>query len=107
VRIERLLSGSGPRLPDFDGTAVAAARNYRMLSLAAGLEAFASARARNIATLHAIESPETWAQSGTQEGVGRVSLCDMPAFMSQHDAAHRAEIEEWKSRVEAARRGRA
>jgi hypothetical protein len=99
MRIERLLSGCGPQLPDFDGAAVATARNYRTRSLAAGLDAFASARARNIAMLQGIESSETWAQSGTQEGVGRVSLCDMPGFMSQHDAAHRAEIEEWKSRV--------
>jgi len=28
--------------------------------------------------------------------VGTVSLCDMPAFMRQHDQAHIAEIQEWK-----------
>ena len=98
-RIDRLMVGSGAALPDFDGTAVAAARNYRALSLADGLAAFESARLSNIATLQTIEAPEVWAHSGTQEGVGAVSLCDMPTFMSQHDAAHRAEIEAWQSRV--------
>jgi hypothetical protein len=29
-------------------------------------------------------------------------LCDMPAFLLQHDEAHRLEIEEWKRSVGAA-----
>jgi len=99
IRIDRLRRGSNPQLPNFDGAAVAAERDYRALSLAEGLQAFESAREHNLATLRSIDSPEVWAHSGTQEGVGTVSLCDMPAFMSQHDAAHRAEIEDWKRRV--------
>jgi hypothetical protein len=96
VRIDRLARGGMPHLPDFDGAAIARARNYRALKLADGLEAFRAARERNIAALRAVASPGVWAHSGTQEGVGTVSLCDMPSFMSQHDAAHRAEIEAWK-----------
>ena len=96
VRIDRLARGGSPQLPDFDGDAVAQARNYRALSLAGGLAAFRAARERNLAALRAVASAEIWAQSGVQEGVGAVSLCDMPAFMSQHDAAHRAEIDAWK-----------
>ena len=96
VRIDRLARGGSPHLTDFDGAAIAKARNYRALSLAGGLAAFRAARERNISFLRAVASAEVWAQSGTQEGVGSVSLCDMPSFMSQHDAAHRAEIEAWK-----------
>ena len=96
VRIDRLARGGSPHLPDFDGAAIAQARNYRALSLAGGLAAFRAARERNISILRAVASAEVWAQGGTQEGVGPVSLCDMPSFMSQHDAAHRAEIEAWK-----------
>ena len=96
VRIDRLARGGSPHLTDFDGAAIAKARNYRALSLAGGLAAFRAARERNISILRAVASAEVWAQSGTQEGVGSVSLCDMPSFMSQHDAAHRAEIEAWK-----------
>lgn len=95
-RIDKLLSEREPQLPDFDGAAVAAARHYRSLSLTAGLEAFREARQRNLAKLRTVAA-EAWARSGLQEGVGRVSLCDMPNFMSQHDAAHRAEIAAWKA----------
>lgn len=95
-RIGRLLSECEPRLPDFDGGAVAAARHYRSLSLVAGLEAFREARQQNLARLRSVAASD-WNRSGQQDGVGRVSLCDMPSFMSQHDAAHRAEIAAWKA----------
>jgi hypothetical protein len=95
LRIRRLQTEANPRLPDFDGTKVARERNYRSLSLAAGLRTFEAAREANIETLQAL-SPEAWVRSGTQDGVGAVSLCDMPTFMHQHDQAHIAEIREWK-----------
>jgi len=95
-RIERLLSEPEPTLPDFDGAAVAAARHYRSLSLAAGLAAFREARQRNLTRLRTVAAAD-WNRSGQQDGVGRVSLCDMPSFMSQHGAAHRAEIAAWKA----------
>jgi DinB superfamily len=98
VRIQRLLSEPEPHLPDFDGTKIAAERNYRSLSLEEGILAFMEARRQNIAVLPAIGSP-MWSHSGTQDGVGNVSLCDIPNFMLQHDSAHRAEIEAWKNSV--------
>jgi hypothetical protein len=39
--------------------------------------------------------PDQWTRAGTQEGVGRVALCDLPHMMAEHDASHRAEIEAW------------
>ena len=48
----------------------------------------------DIAVLRAVDEP-SWFLGGTQEGVGQVSLCDIPGFMSQHDLAHRIEIEAW------------
>ena len=93
-RIRRLLSENGPHLPDFNGTEIAAQRNYRALSFEAGLVAFTEARRHNIAALRAVDEP-SWFLSGSQEGVGQVSLCDIPGFMSQHDRAHRIEIEAW------------
>ena len=95
LRIRRLRTEANPHLPDFDGTKLAHERNYRLLSLAAGLRTFEAAREANIETLQALSS-EAWVRSGTQDGVGTVSLCDMPAFMHQHDQAHIAEIQEWK-----------
>lgn len=97
-RIDRLLSECEPQLPDFDGAAMAAARHYRSLSLSAGLDAFREARQHNLSKLRAVAA-QAWNRTGQQQGVGRVSLCDMPSHMSQHDAAHRAEIAAWKALV--------
>lgn len=94
LRIGRLRSESNPHLPDFDGAAVAAQRNYRCLSLLDGLRAFESARNANLEVLHSL-AEEAWLRSGTQDGVGSVSLCDIPMLMLQHDQAHLAEIEQW------------
>ena len=95
-RIERLRHELAPELADFDGDAIAAERDYRRRSIREGLAAFAAARAANLARLAEV-GPAEWERSGTQEGVGVVALCDMPVFMSQHDAAHRAEIEIWRA----------
>lgn len=94
-RLRRLRSEKKPVLPDFDGDAVAQARNYRSKSLAQALAAFRKARAENLAFIASIEATE-WNREGLQEGVGAVSLCDIPVMMSEHDAAHRAEIEAWR-----------
>jgi hypothetical protein len=96
VRIRRLLNEVEPELPDFDGERVARERNYKSLPLADGLNAFRRARAENLAALGRLTTSE-WERRGTQEGVGRVGLCDIPLMMAEHDAAHRAEIEEWTS----------
>ncbi len=96
-RIQRLQAESNPQLPDFDGDAVAIARNYRSLSLSDGLRAFAQARDANLAALRALPA-EAWFRRGTQAGVGEVSLCDMPVFMLQHDRAHIAEIMDWQQK---------
>lgn len=95
VRIRRLRSESAPALPDFDGARIAAERNYRALSFEEGLSAFAAARHANVEAFRAMR-PDEWDRSGTQEGIGTVSLCDMPELMCQHDEAHKAEIREWR-----------
>lgn len=95
-RIERLMHESRPALADFDGDAIAAERDYCRRSIREGLAAFAAARAANLARLERLRSDD-WLRSGTQDGVGAVMLCDLPVFMSQHDAAHWAEIEIWRA----------
>jgi hypothetical protein len=94
ARIRRLLTEQAPHLPDLDGDKMALERNYRERSLEEGLQLFMRARRENISLLPLANSPE-WFRRGTQEGIGDVTLCDMPSFMLQHDAAHRSEIETW------------
>jgi hypothetical protein len=104
VRIRRLLNEVEPALADFDGEQVARERNYKSLSLSEGLEAFRRARAENLATLRRLSAPD-WERRGMQEGVGPVGLCDIPLMMAEHDAAHRAEIDDWKSHQRAKGKG--
>lgn len=95
LRIQRLRTELKPHLSDFDGTKIAHERNYRSLSLSAGLREFVIARDANLVALRSVAAQE-WTRSGTQDGVGEVTLCDMPTFLHQHDQAHVAEIEQWK-----------
>lgn len=92
VRIRRILEEDEPELPTFDGEAVAAKRKYRALRLKDGLKKFAEARERNLAALRALEG-DAWKRAGLQEGVGKVTLLDMPRLMHEHDLSHRGEIE--------------
>ena len=94
VRMRRLLSENEPVLQDFDGDRTAVERRYKQRSMEEGIRAFREARAENLALIRSIPSAE-WSRGGTQEGVGRVALCDMPHMMVQHDGAHRAEIVAW------------
>ena len=94
VRIMRLLTEDEPVLPDFDGERVARERHYKSLSLSEGLAAFRQARTENVAALRRLSDRE-WERRGTQEGVGSIGLCDVPAMMAEHDTAHRKEIDAW------------
>ena len=97
-RIRRLLDEDEPQLADFDGARIAAERNYRQLSLAEGLAAFRAARRDNLSVLRSLTTAQ-WSRAGTQEGVGRITLADIPRMMAEHDAAHRAEIDSWLPRL--------
>jgi DinB superfamily len=92
VRIDRLIREDDPLLPDFDGGRVAVQRNYKSRSLAEGIESFAAARNANLSRLRSL-SPSDWDRSGIQEGVGRVTLADIPRSMRDHDDSHRSEID--------------
>jgi hypothetical protein len=92
ARITRLLAEEAPFLPDFDGARIARERDYRSQALDDGLRAFAAARTANLARLRAVPH-DAWDRAGTQEGVGRVTLADLPRLMVEHDDSHRAEIE--------------
>jgi hypothetical protein len=91
VRIRRLLEDEEPFLPDFDGDRAARERDYASKTLDAGIEAFAAARASNLALLRSLAEID-WKRAGTQERVGRVTVLDVPGMMLWHDRTHAAEI---------------
>ena len=94
ARLRRLREEDRPVLEDFDGERAAIERSYRTRTCAGGIAAFAEARRANLALIESIR-PEEWDRAGTQDGVGAVMLCDLPAMMAEHDASHRSEIEAW------------
>ena len=94
VRIRRLRAGGNPRLPDFDGDSVAREGNYKARSFDEGIATFRAARSDNIAAFRSL-TPAEWLHVGEQDGVGIVSLCDIPAMMAEHDESHRTEIADW------------
>lgn len=94
IRIRRLQAGDNPRLPNFDGDLVAREGNYKARSLDEGIAAFRAARSDNIAAFRSL-APAEWLNAGEQDGVGSVSLCDIPAMMAEHDEVHRMEIADW------------
>src|SRR6185369_4629976 len=93
-RLRRLREEDRPVLTDWDGERAAVERAYRQRTCADGVAAFAAARRANLALIASIRAEE-WERTGTQDGVGPVALCDLPAMMAEHDASHRREIEAW------------
>jgi len=91
LRITRLLRETMPELPDFHGARLAVERRYLEQSAGAAVVRFAAARAANLTILGGVSGGD-WGRSGIQEGVGRVSLADLPRFMAEHDAAHAGEL---------------
>jgi hypothetical protein len=89
ARIARLMAEDDPFLPDFDGERIAREREYLRKDVASGLAAFAAARAENLARLAVLTDSS---RAGRQEGVGRVTLAEMPRRMLEHDLAHFNEL---------------
>jgi len=83
-----------PELADFEGARNAREGHYKQRSWSAGLESFRATRASNLALLRGLDK-EQWQRRGSQQGVGPISMCDMPSLMAEHDDAHRTEIDEW------------
>jgi hypothetical protein len=87
VRLRRLRDESHPQLPDFAGDAEAQARHYLAKDPFEALRRFREARAANLAAFDALTESQ-WDHSGEQEGVGRVTLMELPARMAAHDLDH-------------------
>lgn len=91
VRIARILAEENPGLENFDGEQVARDRNYQDKDVARGIAAFTRAREANLQALRRA-LPAEWDRPGSQQGVGRVTLADMPRMMAEHDRSHGDEI---------------
>ena len=92
LRIRRLLREDNPLLADFDGAAVARARDYRRQDLSLALNALDLARRQNVAVLTELPA-EAFHRRGRM-GDAEVTLERLTAMMLEHDASHRQELED-------------
>lgn len=91
VRIRRILAEESPALLNFDGDRVARERAYQEQDLERGIALFARARTQNLEALLRLSASD-WKRFGAQEGVGRVTLADIPRMMVEHDRSHAKDI---------------
>jgi len=91
VRVRRVLAESKPALEPFDGTAVAAARDYLRQDARIAAREFAAARRE----LTGLLAPLTADELRRPATFGGRDLClgDLVAMMVEHDRGHREEIE--------------
>lgn len=102
TRIQRILAEAEPALPDFNGPQVAAESNYNDELPAMALEAFETARRKNIEVLRAL-SEEQLARLGQLAGVGGVTLRRLVEMMRDHDEEHLADLRSLRRRIERCR----
>jgi DinB superfamily len=102
VRIRRILAETNPALLNFDGDRIARERVYQERDIDRGIVAFVRTRAQNLEALARLSRSE-WKRSGSQEGVGCVSLEDIARMMVEHDRAHGAEIASLLGEIRGAR----
>jgi hypothetical protein len=93
LRIRRILAEESPSLLNFDGGRLAREREYNERDVDRGLALFARARAQNLEILARLRRAD-WKRSGSQEGVGRITLADIPRLMAEHDRSHGADVAE-------------
>ena len=98
VRVRRTLAENTPQLQPFDGTAVAAARNYPSQDARAAAQAFARARREVVALLAPLTADELRREAAF--GGRRICLADVVAMMVEHDREHREEIERLMDAIE-------
>jgi DinB family protein len=90
-RIQRILNEDMPSLVDIDGSRLALERDYNNQNAPNALEAFSTARKRNIEQLRRV-IPEQTAREGNLEGVGVITLARLLEMMLEHDQGHVIEL---------------
>jgi hypothetical protein len=91
VRLRRMLEEDRPFLPDFDGAAAARVRDYLALDPAEGLRRFSAARARTLEAFSRLRQAE-WGRLGEQQGMGVMSLAELPGRILAHDHDHLCQL---------------
>ena len=87
------LSEEHPHLADFHGDTAAVEGRYLERDLEGALLRFRHARRTNLTAFLAL-TDEAWLGMGTQEGLGEITLGELPGRMAAHDQDHAAAFQE-------------
>ncbi|MGH2534960.1 MAG: DinB family protein [Thermomicrobiales bacterium] len=90
-RIARMTAEDAPVLVGYDQAALAEERGYLGMSLAAELDRFERLRAEHIAQLEGLDK-SGWSRVGRHTEVGEITVQQLVAHMTKHDAIHLAQI---------------
>ncbi len=101
-RISRMLAESNPSLADFDGARVAAESSYNNEQPDLALQAFQTARRKNVEVLRAL-TEEQMKREGTLDGVGTITLRRLAEMMREHDEGHLVDLRGLRRRIERSR----
>jgi hypothetical protein len=93
LRLRRMVREDVPVLEDFDGGAVAAARSYPAQDLTKAAQAFVEARSRNLLLLAGLDRDALGRTARFGEH-GTITVVRLAELMTEHDAGHRAELED-------------
>lgn len=87
LRVERMLTETRPSLPDIDGDALAAERDYLSQDLPAALAAFTTTRLDIVARLAKL-TPEQRQRTGLMAGKMEITIDGLVDAMAAHDSEH-------------------
>jgi transcriptional regulator with XRE-family HTH domain len=87
LRVERILTETRPSLPDIDGDALAAERDYLSQDLSAALAAFTATRLDIVARLAKL-TPEQRQRTGLMAGTMEITIDGLVEAMTAHDSEH-------------------
>ena len=91
ARVRQISQEDRPLLEAYDPAELARTARYREQMLEPALTAFIDARAKHTALLESAGEP-LWSRIGIHEEVGEISVQQLTAHMTGHDAIHLAQI---------------
>jgi uncharacterized damage-inducible protein DinB len=90
-RVQRMTAEEMPVLEGYDQEALAEERGYLGMSLTSEVARFERLRAEHIAQLEALDKAG-WSRAGRHTEVGVITVQQLVAHMTKHDAIHLAQI---------------
>jgi hypothetical protein len=92
-RLQLILAGDPPKLPDLDGGRLAIERRYNAQPAWPALAEFAAARQANVERLRGLQASDL-ERAAEMAGVGRITLAQLVQMWREHDAGHRRDFAE-------------